>query len=250
MSMPRCLWDVRGPSCASYTATLLLLPHSGGSAQSFSGWGRWFPTEVRVVAMQYPGRGSRLREPLAYDLQEVVAELVEAVSEIPGPLCVFGHSLGAFVGFEFCWQIESLGRTPVAFFASAAVPLHLHKPYARSPRELSDDELLDVLTEYGGTPQGLNAAPELMHMALGVCRSDIALAHEYRFGSARRRLRSPIVALGGETDPAVSADLLVEWQHLTGEYCKIHTFPGGHFYHFEDTAAVTAVMREHLRRLA
>jgi pyochelin biosynthesis protein PchC len=246
MSLPRCLWGVQASVSATPSATLLLLPHSGGSAQAFRGWGDWFPGEVRVLAVQFPGRASRLREPLATGLAQLVDELRGAASDLPGPLAVFGHSLGAFVGFEFCWLLQQDGRSVSAFFPSAAIPLHLHRPCARSPRDLTDEESLALLRRYGGIPADLNAEPELLRRALRICRSDIGLAHDYTFGPEQRRIRTPIIALGGDADPIVPARLLDDWQELSTGGGATHTFPGGHFYHLDNTPAVTAVLRDRL----
>jgi surfactin synthase thioesterase subunit len=250
MSAPAWLWDVRGGRPGRSATTVVLLPHSGGSAQTFAGWEQWFPADVRLVGVQYPGRGSRRREPLAVTIAELVEEIVTGMAGIEDPFAVFGHSLGGFVGFEVCWRLAQSGRPPALFFPSAAVPPHEHRPYAVSPRDMSDSELMVFLTRYGGMADALVQHPELLRLALPVCRSDVALAHEYSYGPGQRRLDIPVVSLGGDRDPVVPPDLLRRWRQLTTAAARTYTFPSGHFYHVEHTAAVAAVMLEHLRAAA
>src|ERR1700704_793476 len=61
---------------------LICLPHAGGSASFFNGWGLGLP-EVEVHTACYPGRGRRLSEPPPNDL---IALAVEIAAHIE-PLC-------------------------------------------------------------------------------------------------------------------------------------------------------------------
>ena len=248
MTQARCLWEVRSPRSAQEECTLLLLPHSGGSAQSFAGWAPHFPAPIRLIAAQYPGRGSRRREPVAAHLCQLAEEIVAALSEVTGPVAVFGHSLGAFVGFETCWMLEAAGQPPLMFFASGAVPVHEHEPYETSPSGLTDEEMLKFLNRYGRMAAGITAHPEIRQLALAACRADSTLAHDYTYGPAQRLLTVPIIGLGGDADPVVPVSVLRHWAELTSGSHGIHTFAGAHFYHEDHLAAVSAVIIEYVRR--
>ncbi|MEY9933129.1 pyochelin biosynthetic protein PchC [Catenulispora sp. GP43] len=248
MNLPRCLWDVDRAGTGPFHTTLVLLPHSGGSAQAFGRWRGSFPAGVRVLAAQYPGRASRTSEPHAGTVRDIAAELAAALEPESGRLGVFGHSLGAYVGFELCRELERAGRPPAVFFPSAAVPAHHDRGWGSSPADLTDGELLGELREYGGTPDGLEEFPDMLSLALGVCRADLTLAYEYSPGPGPWALSAPIVALGGDADTVVSPAGLRGWGDLgTGPF-EVHTFPGNHFYHLEHTAAVTRILAEALSR--
>ncbi|MEU0214012.1 alpha/beta fold hydrolase [Streptomyces sp. NPDC006265] len=226
---------------------MLLLPHSGASAQSFASWARWFPEDIRLAAAQYPGHGSRYEGPVAPDLASLADDLARQVAGTDGPLFVFGHSFGALVGFEICWRLEREGRAPAAFFASAAVPPHQQFPAATSPRDLTDDELLDLLSAYGAMPKGMTEHPEALHLALRLCRADMALADDYTYGPEPRRLTAPMVVLGGDRDPMVSCEVLHRWQELTTGPSEVQVFAGGHFYLHDHMHSVTGILRRHLQ---
>jgi surfactin synthase thioesterase subunit len=41
---------------------LICLPYAGGSAATYISWARSLPAEVELIALQPPGRGSRMAE--------------------------------------------------------------------------------------------------------------------------------------------------------------------------------------------
>jgi surfactin synthase thioesterase subunit len=88
--------------------------------------------------------------------------------------------------------------------------------------------------------------PDLLELALDICRADMLLTEAYRYGPADRRLDCPVVAFGGDRDPAVPADLLRGWTRLGSAASTVHVLPGGHFYlleHLETVAtAITSRM--------
>jgi surfactin synthase thioesterase subunit len=241
-----CLWDVPPAPRDHHGPTLLLLPHAGGSAQSFVGWRASFPESVRLIAVQYPGRASRQREPYAADLGELTDELREALSGVEGPLYVFGHSLGAYVGFELCWTLQCIGRAPAAFFPSAAVPPHQFRPRSLPSQDLSDEEMLEALKKFEGLPSRITKHPYFLRRILQTCRSDVALLQNYSYGQESRRLQIPIITSGGERDRVVPADMLDGWRELSTADSEVNIFPGGHFYHIEDVAPVADRILKHL----
>lgn len=254
MNTAGCLWNVRpalvGGSASSSPAStdkvLLMLPYSGGSAQSFAGWKNWLPGGFRIAAASYPGRGSRAHESFAAELDEITSELFDALADFDGLLYIFGHSLGAFVGFELSWRLQFSGRPPAVLFVSAAPAPHRHRPYSFSPRTMPDDELLSLLESFDCLPEGIAEYPDMLSEALELCRADMALVYEYSFGDEPRRLSVPIVAIGGTEDPLVSSEELGHWTELSTCEGAVRTFPGGHFYHLNCTADVAAFISTYI----
>ena len=254
MNTPGCLWNVRPePATGSNLSSparsdkiLLMLPYSGGSAHSFAGWKSWLPGQFRIAAASYPGHGARADEPFAAELDEITCELFDELADFDGLLYIFGHSLGAFVGFELSWRLQFSGRPPAALFVSAAPAPHRHRPYPFSPRTMPDDELLSLLESFDCIPEGIADHPDLLSEALELCRADMGLVYEYSFGDEPRRLSVPIVAIGGTEDPLVSTEELGHWTELSTCEGDVRTFPGGHFYHLNCTADVAAFISTYI----
>jgi len=80
---------------------LFCFPYGGGAARAYRPWTQILPPEIDVCAIQLPGRGNRLCEPLLPKMSLAV-ELVgkEIVSLLDRPYAFFGHSMGAILAFE------------------------------------------------------------------------------------------------------------------------------------------------------
>lgn len=236
------LWDLDDRRVAPL-ATLVLLPHAGGMAQGYGAWARWFPASVRLVAAQYPGRGPRYGQEPAGDIAALADPLAEVLADIDPPVHVFGHSLGALLGFEVCWRLQRAGRPAAGLYASAASAPQVHRGAAESPDQVPDARLAAILTERGALPSEVRDDPDLLDMVLDACRADMVLTHRYRYGAERRILRCPLIAFGGDADTAVPVAKLDRWVELTTGPAEVKVFSGGHFYLHEHIAAVTAAIR-------
>jgi surfactin synthase thioesterase subunit len=240
------LWDLHPPdgNCA---ATIVVLPHAGGSAHNYSDWAAYADPDVRVLGAQYPGRGARHSEPLPHDVRDLAGSLADELSSHPGPIYVFGHSLGALIGFELVWRLERQGQTVGTFFASACRAPHLPNPHPIGSARMSDDELVAVLRRRGGTAAEILANAELRRLVLRIVRSDFAMDDEYAFGSPIRRLECPVVAIGGLTDPQVRVTSLERWRDLSMAAVAVHTLRGGHFYFLDQMPALMSVVSDGIR---
>jgi surfactin synthase thioesterase subunit len=227
------IWDLRpggGPEPGEAAATVLFLPHAGGSAFSFAGWAAAIDGPVRTLGAQYPGRGPRFGEPVVRDVPLMVEPLAAALGGLEGPLLVVGHSLGAIIGFELAWWLQERRRPPCGLLASAARAPREPTLFARQPELPPDGELLALLHRTGGLPAGVLDSPELVQMVLHVVRADLELVERYQCGPGERRLRCPIVAVGGRDDPLVPVPMLESWQDYGAGPTSIHLLDGDHFY--------------------
>ncbi|WP_203897806.1 thioesterase II family protein [Virgisporangium aliadipatigenens] len=214
------------------TWRLICLPHAGASSGTFSHWST-FLTDAELIAVQLPGRGDRLREPLPDDFGAVVNEVHEALSPYSDlPLVVFGHCGGAVLALEVVRRLTAGdGAPPTALVVSGqAVPTAI--PAEEQLHRLSDDELAGQLRRLGGLPLMLDN-PQLLRLVLPVVRADMRLT-ETIVGVAQP-VCTPILAVRGTADVRVSAEELANWRTMTTGAFSVREFPGGHFY-FEDDA--------------
>ncbi|MFE3630974.1 thioesterase II family protein [Streptomyces goshikiensis] len=228
---------------AAGTATLVILPHSGSSADSYRDWRQWFPSDVRLVAAQYPGRGTRYGQPYATDIQSLADPLAEALAQLPGHLHVFGHSLGALLGFEVCWRLQRADRPVAAFYPSAAWAPHVHPGRECHAPAMTDDELIADLRDRGGVPEDILAEPELLDLVMETCRADMAITGSYDYGSEQRLLECRLVAFGGDEDTIVPVPRLKRWPEVCAGVGDVRVFAGGHFYLLDHMAELTATIR-------
>lgn len=102
---------------------LLCLPHAGGSASFYFPVAQALSPSVEVLAVQYPGRQDRRMEPLIDDIHTLADRITEELSAYRDkPLALFGHSMGAVLGFEVAQRLEERGTGPSSCSSRAAGP--------------------------------------------------------------------------------------------------------------------------------
>ena len=132
---------------------LVCLPHAGASGDVYAAWSGDLAGALEVWGATPAGRRHRSGEPLNVDPGRLVDEVVAEVTTDSRPLVVFGHSMGALIGYELSLALSTQGRPPTALVVSGCPPPHVRT--ARASRDYSDDELAATLVDWGGTEQQL-----------------------------------------------------------------------------------------------
>ncbi len=184
---------------------------------------------VEVCAVQFPGREARIAESPVDDLPRLVPMLREALEPyVDRPFAFFGHSIGALVSFELARELRrSGGIEPTHLFVSGCPAPHL--PCSERMSDLSEDEFLERLYRFNGTPSEVLNHPELMHMMLPALRADFALRDRYLYRE-EPPLSCPITSFGGMSDVHVDGLMLRAWRRHTEDRFQLWLFQGDHFF--------------------
>ncbi|MFD2768339.1 thioesterase II family protein [Micromonospora eburnea] len=233
------LWVRRYHPRPEARVRLVCLPHAGGAASYFFPVSRALTADIEVLAVQYPGRQDRRTEPFIRTIDELADAVTAVLAEVArnGPLALFGHSMGAVLGFEVALRLERTGVVPAALFVSGR----------RAPSTDRDERvhLLDdagVLAEVrslSGTDARVMDDDELVRMALPAIRNDYTAIETYRCQPGPP-LSCPIHAMVGDADPKATIDEVRAWRDHTDADFELHVFPGGHFYLDQQSTAVLA----------
>jgi medium-chain acyl-[acyl-carrier-protein] hydrolase len=210
---------------------LLCLHHAGGAASFFNDWPAAMGALVQVVPIQMPGRESRFAEPQATSIHQIVQDISANHPHFTDqPYAIFGHSLGAVVGFELARKLALIDAPQPRFLAVSGHGAPSH-PLPCAPMHLLPDDafIQSMRSQYGGISDQVLRSPELLQFLLPRFRADIRLADTYPYQKGPA-LHTPIVVLHGVQDRSVALHELAAWQQETHAKLQIHHFEGDHFF--------------------
>ncbi|MDC8016147.1 thioesterase II family protein [Tahibacter soli] len=226
---------------------LFCFPYAGSGPSIFNDWPALMSDAVELVGVVYPGRECRAGEPLSRDLGELAQTLVDEIAERDDlPFAFFGHSMGAYVGFEVARRLAPRAQRPQHLFLSAAGAPHLPEPCRI--HDLPSREFFKALVRLNGFPAEVLKETELVRYALPILRADFTACETYRF-RADAPSRCPMTVFGGSHDIRVDRHRLEAWRQLASLSFSLRVFDGGHFYLRERKAELIGCMRPELARL-
>ncbi|MEU2155200.1 thioesterase domain-containing protein [Streptomyces sp. NPDC019396] len=204
---------------------LFCFPHAGGDATAYTPLARALAPVAEVWALRPPARGGRSRHPMPPDFDALVAAVTDALTPHltggdGGRFGFYGQSFGALLAYEVARALPADRRPELVVTVGAPSPAEWAD---RETRDLDPTELLRLT----GLEELVRADPDLVELALGAIRTDLAVSATYR-----HRPHAPIGfalhALAGADDPMLATTGLTGWAaHTRGTFTH-RVVPGGH----------------------
>lgn len=207
---------------------LYIFPHAGGSPGYYLPMARAFSSDVKCVAVQYPGR--RGNHDLASftsvkDLADRICGMLSPLDQSDGRVAFFGHSMGGLVAFEVARQLEEAGNPIGALFVSAsAAPGRVG--YDHIPN--SDQGLLDAVSGMTGLNPEFLQDEQFAATILPTLRGLKAIGNYECPPDAT--VTCPIFAFIGSDDDVAPLEKMSPWSERTTSTFSTREFAGHHFY--------------------
>jgi acyl transferase domain-containing protein/surfactin synthase thioesterase subunit/acyl carrier protein len=236
-------------------ARLFCFPYAGGGLVSFRSWPQLLDESVEMVAVEPPGRGTRINETAVDDLDTFVERLLpEMIEWLDRPSAFFGHCIGGLTMFATLRALPEASAHFIKYlFACGVKPPHLLKhrgefednlayemmlhpdfdiripPYAQS-----DEIFADIIRQFDvpGADKML-ALPKLRKALLPTIRAEFAMAYNYGYRPGQP-FSFPIASFVGDADPWVSAEDSAAWGRFTRDKFTNHLCKGSHFLMADD----------------
>lgn len=227
---------------------LFCIPYAGGGASVFRNWKHFLSKEIEAIAIQLPGRETRFSEPPISDFKQLIVQIIANIQpHLSEPFAIYGHSLGAAIAFELTHELERLGFNPDYVFLSGRQSPELAS--LRTPiAHLPDNEFLNQLMNYNGTPQEIFENKELIEMLLPMLRADFFLAESYQ-NDHNKKIKADLSALGSYNDPWLTPKSLEGWRNKTAGKFASSWFKGDHLYLNQDTESLVRYIQATLKLL-
>ena len=208
--------------------TLYCFPYAGGSSAFFESWKPLFSSEVKIVPIEYSGRGKKSNLPLIKTLPEMLDAIeTELLPQLRAPFAFFGHSLGAVLAFEIAQSLSRKKISPQALFLSGCPAPDRIQTIASIQNE-DDSSFAAILKELGGTPPELFESTLFRDTFLPILRADFSLLDGYHKEIAP--LDIPLIVFGGSKDNKVSFNDLNAWEKWSSNSCSVSILEGDHFF--------------------
>lgn len=242
-------WTFRIAGEASNAAgTLVLFGHAGAAAHVYSGWEDLIPRGWQALAVQLPGRGTRLGEACLTDLGGILDQLAaQSGAWTPGPLALYGHSMGGLLAFELARRLSQSAARPCAVVVSGLGAPHRAKE--QDFHRLDDGQFLFEMQRYGALDPETAADPGWRETCLPALRADILALERHRFNPVPA-WSGPLVVIDARDDAAVAPEERAGWPDLATGSLRSFEIPGGHFAVFEQRETMRSIFSRTLNSLA
>src|SRR5688572_11916952 len=206
------------------------LPFAGGSKYSYFECTKRRDKAMSFIGIDYPGRGSRISEPLLPNIHKIADDAFMKVRQrLHEPYAIFGHSMGAIVGFLLMLRIDE---------AKLPFPKCLIFSGCPGPSVYKRDNLYTLpkrdfflhLRNLDGTPPEIFRNDDLMTFFEPILKADFQALTLFRYPE-HDKWDIPITVLVGKEE-GISAEDAKAWGNETKSQLDLIWFPGKHFFLF------------------
>jgi surfactin synthase thioesterase subunit len=225
---------------------LFCLPFAGGSKYSYNNFESRFPPGIKIQALDFPGRGSRVREELVYSMNELTQDVYRQLKPmLHHPYALFGHSMGGILCYLLSVKIRQQGDpAPVHLFVTGTSGPSWDEPEPMY-YQLEKKEFIKALRELGGIPLELLENSELFDFFEPVLRADLEAIDTYKYNPAPP-LDIPITAIRG-ADESVTRQSVMTWQNESTKPLDLLELPGNHFFVFDHIDTIGEIIKGKLQ---
>ncbi len=225
---------------------LFCFPFAGASRYSYSGYGKGLAPDVNLVSFDLPGRGGRSGESLLGDIDLMADDLfTQLKGSLSTPYALYGHSMDAVLGCLVARKVLAggLARPLHLFVSGAGGPAD--RQYADPMHLLPKAKFIAALKNLGGSPDEVLSDDEIMGFFAPILLADFRAIETYRHQKAEP-FDIPITCMIGSKENITLAQAEL-WQRETTAPLQLITYPGNHFFIFENEKSIVDTMVRTMR---
>jgi external thioesterase TEII len=218
---------------------------AGGNCYSFQ-FLKPFMGEYKLVALELPGRGKRIGEPLIKDKRMAVEDLYAQLTghKIEGDFILYGHSMGATLALLLCEKLQGSGIYPGSLVVTGACGPGVVE--AKSTYLLKGEAFKDALRKLGGISEKILEEEELFEYFEPMIRSDFELL-EVDDNEPALPLSIPIYAVMGSEEEAV--EQIDNWKRFTTAKATREVWKGDHFFIHDYPDRLAELLKEQSEKM-
>ena len=229
------------------TINLFCLPFAGGNKYSYREYVEKAPSFLNLIPLDYPGRGTRMREPLPTDIHELTTDLYNQVSPIAdqGDYAIYGHSLGGLMAYQLTRRLLANGHKPPThiFITGTTGPSALSRT-EKKRHLLNKEDFIAEIRDLDGMPEEILNNEELLFYFEPILRSDFKISEDYVYED-EAPFDIPMTVITG-TEEDMELDDIRLWQKETLQVVDFKRMPGKHFFIFQHAFKIVEIISRKL----
>jgi surfactin synthase thioesterase subunit/acyl carrier protein len=238
-------WFVKPSPNPNANIKLFCFHDAGGSSSLYQGWAELLDDNIELIAVELPGRGSRMAEQTLENMSDLADKLSGLIEAEAGqkPFVFFGHSMGGAVLLEVTRKLRDYGLPfPLQLFTSStpALDAYNHQDVAY---EISEEELISRFPHLSS--ENIEDE-ELRQLFIKIIRADLKLLTNYSYDPVEP-FDIPIISIRGTEDDRVSLSQITGWQKVTIDRHKTIERKGGHRYIEHDAEFLTSLINKTIK---
>lgn len=223
---------------------LICFPYAGGNKNCYVKYVAHKNLSLNLITIEYPGRGSRSGEKLLFDINSVVNDACnQSIKYIDnGPYAIYGHSMGALVGYLVAKEMIKRKAPPSHLFFSGRSGPSIN--LSENLHKLNRIQLIDKLKEFGGSHQAILESKAIMDICEPIIRADFSALASYEYIPSEI-MDIPMTVICGDRD-SIPYEGILNWQNETSCKINIKKMKGKHFFIFDNAAEIMKIINENL----
>jgi surfactin synthase thioesterase subunit len=207
------------------------MPFAGGNKYSYRDYELNAPPYVKVMPMEYPGRGALIKEKFVTSMDRLVDRVYQEVKKTvdDGDYALYGHSMGGIVAYFLARKLIASGHhAPVHIFITGTTG-----PSSKSIREkkrhlMSKADFIQEVRNLDGSPEEVLQSDELLNYFEPILRADFQVSETYQYVE-EAPLDIPFTVITGTEEDMKNEDIQL-WQKESLHPVDFRKMPGKHFF--------------------
>lgn len=229
------------------TTNLFCLPFAGGNKYSYREFVEKAPSFLNLITLDYPGRGTRMREPMPINIDALAHDLYTQVSPLIGQenYAIYGHSLGGLMAYLLTRKLLENGHhAPSHVFITGTTGPSAMSRSEKKRHLLNKEDFINEVRALDGMPEEILNNEELLYYFEPILRSDFKISENYIY-QEKSPLNIPITVITGTEEDMEMEDIQL-WQKETSHIVDFKRLPGKHFFIFQHAFKIVEIISRKL----
>ena len=214
--------------------------HAGGAASFYDNLELSCDNNFDFIKFEYPGHGSKIKEELCYNIDEVVEKFYSEFKEKNNgePYALFGYSMGSLIAL-YALQYIYLNKErqlPNHIFICAHCP-HIIVKINEINKDHVDDYVKNRTIEFNAIPKELLNNRIFWRMYLPIYKADYTMINTFDIENFKFKTNVPATVFFGKND--LASKNIFDWNKFFEKKVEYIEYDSGHFFikdHCKDMA--------------